>query len=419
MAKARRIPLPDGITKEDLIAAMAAIDQGVTHAFADSTKFDVLWEGKRYPPKAVVGIAAARVVGDQLTPKDFTGGLDSQCFKLLAAQGIPVVRKLDSDPIPHRSPGQLMFWWVNHKQTFRQEVDGGYLWSPKRNKNGSFNQTYVNMTRALPGDVVFSYASTKLQAIGIVTAEAVSSPKPKEFGKTGDNWGDDGWHLATRFTRLKHALVPKAHMGELAPLLPKKNSPIRATGDGNQGCYLAEIPAPMAEALRLLLGGQLEAITADRETLRQKAVETIKREVISEETARNIDPESTEKETIVKARQGQALFRERVIALEGGCRVTSVTDPSHLRASHIKPWRVCDDRERLDGNNGLLLAPHIDHLFDKGFISFTDAGDLIRSAICPIDLLESWGLPPIINVGAFRPEQWVYLQYHRLNVLIG
>ena len=52
------------------------------------------------------------------------------------------------------SPEPSQFWWVNHKQTHRQELDGEYLWSPKRNQNGSKNQSYDNMPRVRPGDIV-------------------------------------------------------------------------------------------------------------------------------------------------------------------------------------------------------------------------------------------------------------------------
>ncbi|WP_216840954.1 HNH endonuclease signature motif containing protein [Acidobacterium sp. S8] len=59
--------------------------------------------------------------------------------------------------------------------------------------------------------------------------------------------------------------------------------------------------------------------------------------------------------------------------IERFCRVTKVENPLHLRASHCKPWRDLSNEERLNGENGLLLTPTIDHLSDRGFISFEDA----------------------------------------------
>lgn len=75
----------------------------------------------------------------------------------------------------------------------------------------------------------------------------------------------------------------------------------------------------------------------------------------------------TDKVELIKARRGQGIFRRRVLATEPYCRLTGVSDPRFLRASHIKPWVVSDNNERLDGNNGLMLSPHVDHLFDGGY----------------------------------------------------
>ena len=77
-------------------------------------------------------------------------------------------------------------WWVNHKQTSRQEIDGSYLWSPKKNKNGARNVSYDNMTRAVPGDVVFSYADGKIGAVGVVIDRVRTAPTPEEFGRAAE-----------------------------------------------------------------------------------------------------------------------------------------------------------------------------------------------------------------------------------------
>ena len=102
--------------------------------------------------------------------------------------------------------------------------------------------------------------------------------------------------------------------------------------------------------------------------------------------------------------------------IEKRCRVTGVSDERHLRASQIKPWRFSADHEKLDGNNGLLLSPHIDHLFDRGYISFAADGLLMLSAWLKNDILLAWGLDPHANVGEFGAEQELYLQFHRTEV---
>ena len=73
--------------------------------------------------------------------------------------------------------------------------------------------------------------------------------------------------------------------------------------------------------------------------------------------------------------------------------MTRVDRPEHLRASHCKPWRDASNEERLDGDNGLLLTPTIDHLFDRGFISFESNGRLLISPVAHTPSLEKMGVP--------------------------
>jgi predicted restriction endonuclease len=120
---------------------------------------------------------------------------------------------------------------------------------------------------------------------------------------------------------------------------------------------------------------------------------------------------------LVKARRGQGIFRTNVESRELHCIITGVSNPRYLRASHIKPWRKSTDIEKLDGNNGLMLAPHIDLLFDQGFISFEDDGTLIVSKKIDEDVLGRWDIPVHLNVGAFTQEQCAYLEFHRKNEL--
>jgi putative restriction endonuclease len=91
-------------------------------------------------------------------------------------------------------------------------------------------------------------------------------------------------------------------------------------------------------------------------------------------------------------------------------------DRRHLRATHIKPWCECDDGEKLDGLNGLLMSPHLAHLFERGYVSFSDAGELLVSQELNPAVLLSWKLELPLNVGAFVPRQCRYLEYHRREV---
>jgi hypothetical protein len=134
----------------------------------------------------------------------------------------------------------------------------------------------------------------------------------------------------------------------------------------------------------------------------------------------NTDIPETTRQAVILARRGQGLFKQRVLEIERACRITGVTRIEHLRASHCKPWRDATNEERLDGQNGLLLTPNADHLFDRGFIGFEDNGDLFVSPVAHKDSLARMGLTlgKKVNVGSFAQGQRNYLEFHRENVLL-
>jgi hypothetical protein len=142
-------------------------------------------------------------------------------------------------------------------------------------------------------------------------------------------------------------------------------------------------------------------------------------ETAEQEVLRRTDIGETEKERLVKARRGQGIYRENLRTVEKQCRLTGLREPEHLRASHIKPWRECADKEKLDGFNGLLLSPHVDHLFDRGYISFSDDGTVLIAKGLKTEVLERWGLRSVQKTAAFRIEQQKYLDYHRTKVFRG
>jgi predicted restriction endonuclease len=122
----------------------------------------------------------------------------------------------------------------------------------------------------------------------------------------------------------------------------------------------------------------------------------------------------------VRARRGQGLFKERVREIETRCRITGVENPVHLIASHCKPWRDATDDERLNGENGLLLTPSIDHLFDRGFIGFENNGQLIISPVAHRPSLQRMGIETqkMTNVGTFTLGQKEFLEFHRNEILL-
>jgi putative restriction endonuclease len=314
-------------------------------------------------------------------------------------------------------------------------VNGQYLWSPKTERHGVRSQFYDNMRLASPGDIVMSYANGKIGWIGRVAEFAFTAPKPAEFGDVGAYWDHEGWLLPVYWTELAPAVRPKAIIENLGPLLPRKYSPISAlTGDGNQKAYLASVPEEVFEMIAAGAAFSEDALARGGSNSLTFDVVT---EILDDTIQRRIEEDaglgSTEKQTIIQARRGQGVFRKNVETREVACRLTGITNPSLLIASHIKPWRVCKTAaERLDGANALLLTPDADHLFDRGFISFGEAGEVIVSPRVPDNDLRRLGFdqlvrqrfgvsepPSVWMTNSFQPAQSGYLAYHRSQVFIA
>lgn len=124
----------------------------------------------------------------------------------------------------------------------------------------------------------------------------------------------------------------------------------------------------------------------------------------------------TEQEQIVVSRLGQGNFRRNVIRLWGSCSVTGLQSISLLRASHIKPWKDSDNVERLTPYNGLLLTPDYDFLFDRGYITFKNNGNVLVSQRLSTFACKVFDVRDDLQLRKVFPENKDYLEYHRDKV---
>ena len=376
------------------------------HSLHAAFKYVVVYEGRKYDAKAVLVQSARYQENDVGISLGDIGTTEAAVARPLRRLGFVVCDKDDS---------RRRFWWVNQNKT-REEFEVGFLWSPLSKSNGSHNPFYEFMSEVTPGDGVVSYWQSKLQGVGVVTEMPKVAGKP--VYRTRESWSDDGWLVDVSFTPFPHPFEPRSHIGQIQPLLPARYSPLTAAGTGKE-LYLTEISSDLFSLL-CSLGGTATRASPDGQAsgthddfVSSESLDDEHEEVLKNRTD---FAGPREKERIQKSRRGQGVFKQNVRSIERGCRVTGVRQIRHLRASHIKPWRVSDDFEKLDGNNGLLLAPHIDHLFDGGWISFADSGDLLVSSRLALELLGSWQIPAVANVGAFSEEQCRYLSFHRDHV---
>jgi putative restriction endonuclease len=204
-------------------------------------------------------------------------------------------------------------WWVNQNKTYRYEVAGGYLWSPKRKNNGHANPFYDFMREVAPGDVVLSFTDARIKAIGTARSNAYEAPKPLEFGQAGAYWDQIGWRVDVGFVEIRRPIRPSEHMDVLSPLLPRTYAPLQLNGDGLQGLYLTRLPEDLAATLIDLIGVEARDIIRGNLLLQDvssPAVGLLEWEEHELQEVRNDSriPE-TDRQAIVLARRGQGNSR--------------------------------------------------------------------------------------------------------------
>jgi len=308
----------------------------------------------------------------------------------------------------------MNYWWVNHGRTYRDEIPGGYMWSPILDKLNRHRVAYDSMLLLKPGDCVFSYFRGSIRAVGVVMKAARSCPRP-DFEFANQFWNEEGWLVDTEFKELERDFDPKTMIAEYRLLGPDLYGPINKQDRVNME-YLYSIPENLGSLYRKSCHVDLNEIAA--EGLAERTTELIddyeEKEELQVQARTDIGP--TEIRALSLARRGQGFFKKEVAHIERACRLTGINDKRHLRASHIKPWSHSNDAERLDGFNGLLLSPHIDHLFDRGYLSFKRDGVILGSPALKSDVVSKWQLDLGMNVGTFTKRQEGYLEYHRDSI---
>lgn len=127
---------------------------------------------------------------------------------------------------------------------------------------------------------------------------------------------------------------------------------------------------------------------------------------------------ATTKLRLIEARIGQGKFRSQCQNIYPSCPVTGINFQPLLRASHIKPWAHCRNvKERIDPHNGIMLAAHIDALFDDGWITFNNDGGILVSNKLDLHTFNALNLPE--NIKPFINKSFNYLEWHRKKIFRG
>lgn len=135
--------------------------------------------------------------------------------------------------------------------------------------------------------------------------------------------------------------------------------------------------------------------------------------IAAEPALEYLRPSVTERSGLVLSRVGQGAYRKSIInRWENKCAVTDFTDSRILIASHIHPWKDANDDERLDVNNGILLSPTYDALFDKHLITFDRNGKIILSETMQADEFRKIGVSGKEKIAKLNSDNIFYLEKH-------
>lgn len=134
-----------------------------------------------------------------------------------------------------------------------------------------------------------------------------------------------------------------------------------------------------------------------------------------EEEISSLNVEGESKKAIINARVNQGIFRERLLKRYNRCCLCGVENHTLLTASHIKPWAESEPKEKLDVDNGFLMCPNHDRVFDKGYITFDDEGKIIISGKLSKDDRVLLNVNNKMHIDLTESNK-KYLKFHRENV---
>lgn len=293
----------------------------------------------------------------------------------------------------------MQYFWVNLGTTHKEARAGGFLWAPLSPTSATGKATrshWENVGKVKAGDLIFCYHDNFLHAIATAKADAYEAPRPAT--RSFSEWKNVGFQIDVEITELKRPIHSRDIVSEYQARFDADTTPslFNVKSSVNQ-IYMAQIPADAA----VYLLEQAEVISDYEDLLIKDGTE-------------GKAPSATTREAIIKARVGQGAFRAALCKRWGNaCALTGLSNPNLLIASHIHPWASCNNEARLDPDNGLLLAAHIDRLFEYGLISFDEAGQLLASPALSAEEQEILGLERFTSISGLSKGNFKYLSKHR------
>ncbi|MGP4063462.1 HNH endonuclease [Oceanobacillus sp. M65] len=305
----------------------------------------------------------------------------------------------------------MNYFLVFQNKSYNEERSGEYLWAPQKNKTGQKFHHWTDMKKVKKGDIVFNSFNGELVSVVVAKEDAMEHERPSDLEGLS-LWEKEGWIVFAEYIDLESPIKYKDYMETLLELQGDKYAPFNNLGRGNTG-YLFRVSTELADFLFGVIENNNGYSKANFQ-IENKAEEHLIKKV-EEDLDSAIVLDETEKELIINARIGQSFFKRKLLNIEKKCKLCGVTDERVLIASHIKPWSRSNHQERLDVNNGLLLCPNHDALFDKGLISFVNDSEILISASLEEETKLFLNINEEIKVKLKEPQHQ-YMDWHRENI---
>lgn len=295
----------------------------------------------------------------------------------------------------------MEFYWVNIGGTHKTVIDQHFLWAPISSISKIGNEItrlyWDNVANVRRGDVIFCCYNKHISFLALAQTDAYQQERP--YNQSFKEWDEIGNRVDVEIIEIDRKITRDEISADFIARFDDRSSPsLFSNRKTLNQIYMAHLPADAGMFL-------LEA------TQQSKLLDEA---LIDAGNASSKKISKTTRESLIQARLGQGKFRADLIKRwDGKCALTGLQNINLMVASHIDAWALCNNEERLDVNNGLLLASHIDRLFDQGLISFSDSGQLqISQKLNPEDgyIL---GLDRYTHLRALTPANLGYLAKHR------
>ncbi|MFD2924485.1 HNH endonuclease [Halobacillus naozhouensis] len=359
------MPIPKNINTEHVVKAVQKIDREGVPWRRQSTRYSLFYENEYYPPKYVLSIANLFANGEEYSSYDFSGGDETNIF--LERLGFEIVGNKKSDENSLFNVSELAP--VSRSREYN-------LYSDSIRDKVVYESLFNSRTRRWLDEHVIGLnpiESRGYQAMGILHFIGLKD---------------------------KHkAIFKDLSINEAIQLLKKQNSDFSL----------------VIESLQRY--AQQDYDGRDKEDM-SSANEYIELESIITTAPEQINITETEQEQLIKSRIGQSTFKKALLNIEKKCKLCGVSDERFLVASHIKPWSQSNNQERLDVNNGLLLCPNHDTLFDKGYVSFDKDGTIMISDSLDEATKVFLNINETMNYKMHESQQQ-YIKWHREYMFIN